>query len=84
MQEKMDRVAEDSAAVGLSIHKDESKILRYNTTCTNPITIDGEYLEYVKIFTYLSGIIDEHGESDANMKAWICKARAAYLQVNNV
>ncbi|VDP46028.1 unnamed protein product [Schistosoma mattheei] len=84
MQEKMARVAEESASVGLSIQKDESKILRYNTACTNPVTTDGEYLEYVKIVTYLGGIIDEHGESDANMKAWICKARTAYLQMNNV
>ncbi|VDP85445.1 unnamed protein product, partial [Schistosoma mattheei] len=37
-----------SAAVGLNIHKRKSKILRYNTECTNPITIKGEDLEDVK------------------------------------
>ncbi|VDP44356.1 unnamed protein product [Schistosoma curassoni] len=38
-------VAAASAAVGLHIHKGKSRILRYNTACTNPITIDGEDLE---------------------------------------
>ncbi|VDO48698.1 unnamed protein product [Schistosoma margrebowiei] len=36
------------AAVGLSIHKRKSEILLYNTSCTNPVTIDGEDLEDVK------------------------------------
>ncbi|VDP30378.1 unnamed protein product [Schistosoma margrebowiei] len=44
MQEKTTSVAAASAAVGLNIHKGKSKVLRYNTACTNPITIDGEDL----------------------------------------
>ncbi|VDO59135.1 unnamed protein product [Schistosoma margrebowiei] len=72
------------AAVGLNIQKWKSKILRYNTTCTNPITIDGEDFEDVKTFTYLGSIIDEHGGSDADVKARIGEARAAYLQLKNI
>ncbi|VDP00101.1 unnamed protein product [Schistosoma mattheei] len=48
MQEKTTSVAAASAAVGLNIHKEKSRILRYNTTCNNPITIDGEDLERCK------------------------------------
>ncbi|VDP83891.1 unnamed protein product [Schistosoma mattheei] len=48
MQEKTTSVAAASAAVGLNIYKGKVKILRYNTPCINPITIDGEYLEGVK------------------------------------
>ncbi|VDO98916.1 unnamed protein product [Schistosoma margrebowiei] len=48
MQEKTNSVAAASAAIGLNIHKGKSKVLRYNTACTNPITIDGENLEDVK------------------------------------
>ncbi|VDO55092.1 unnamed protein product [Schistosoma margrebowiei] len=84
MQEKTNSVAAASAAVGLNIHKGQSKILRYNTACTNPITIDREDLEGVKIFTYLGSIYDEHGGSDANVKARIGKARAACLQLRNI
>ncbi|VDO70344.1 unnamed protein product [Schistosoma margrebowiei] len=60
MQEKTIIVAAASTAVSLNIHKRKSKILRYNTPCTNPITIDGEDLGDVKTFTYLGSIIDEH------------------------
>ncbi|VDP37526.1 unnamed protein product [Schistosoma curassoni] len=77
-------VAAASAAVGLNIHKGKSKILRYNTACTITITIDGEDLEDVNTFTYLGSIIDEQGGSDADVKARIGKARAAYLQLKNV
>ncbi|VDP11332.1 unnamed protein product, partial [Schistosoma margrebowiei] len=69
MQEKTNNVAAASAAIGLNIHKEKSKVLRYSTACTNPITIDGEDLGDVKTFTYLGSIIDEHGGSDADVKA---------------
>ncbi|VDP40188.1 unnamed protein product [Schistosoma curassoni] len=83
-KEKTTSVAAASAEVGLNIHKEKSKILRYNTACTNPITIDGEDLEDVENFIYLVRIIDEHGGSDADVKARIGKARAAYLQLRNI
>ncbi|VDP32404.1 unnamed protein product [Schistosoma margrebowiei] len=84
MQEKTTSVAAASAAVGLNIHKGKSKILRYNTACTNAVTIDGEDLEDVNTFTYLGSIMYEHGGSDADVNAWIGKARAAYLQLKNI
>ncbi|CAH8624721.1 unnamed protein product [Schistosoma curassoni] len=84
MYKKSTSVAAASAAVGLNIHKGKSRILRYITACTNPITIDGEDLEDVKTFTYLGSIIDEQGGSDADVKALISKARAAYLQLRNI
>ncbi|VDO57331.1 unnamed protein product [Schistosoma margrebowiei] len=54
------------------------------TTCTNPITINGEDLEDVKTFTYLGSIIDEHGGSDADEKVRIVKSRAVYLQLKDI
>ncbi|VDO54423.1 unnamed protein product [Schistosoma margrebowiei] len=67
VQEKSTSLASTSAVVGLKIYKGKSKILRYNTACTNPITIDGEDLEDVKTFTYLGSIINEHCRSDADV-----------------
>ncbi|VDP23221.1 unnamed protein product [Schistosoma margrebowiei] len=84
MQERTTNLAAASAEVGLNIHKGKSKILLYNTACTNPITIDGEHLGDVKIFTYLGSIINEHGGSDADVKAWLSKARAAYLRLKKI
>ncbi|VDP49706.1 unnamed protein product [Schistosoma margrebowiei] len=77
MQEKTTSVSATSAAISLNKQKRKSNILRYNTACTNPITIDGEDLEDVKTFTYLGSIIDEQGGSDADVKARIGKAIAA-------
>ncbi|VDP38113.1 unnamed protein product [Schistosoma margrebowiei] len=84
MQEKTNSVTAASAAVGFNIHKGKSKILRYNTEGTNRITLDGEDLEDVKTFTYLGSIIDENSQSDADVKVRIGRARAAYLQKENI
>ncbi|VDO96103.1 unnamed protein product [Schistosoma curassoni] len=84
MQEKTTIVAAASAAISFNINKGKTKVLRYNTACTNPITRDGEDLENVKTFTYVGSIIDKHGGSDADVEAWIRKARAACLQVENI
>ncbi|VDP41191.1 unnamed protein product [Schistosoma curassoni] len=84
IQDKATSVAAASAAVGLNTHKGKSKILRYNTTCTNQIKIDGEDWEDVKTFTYLGSIFDEYGGSDEDVNARISKARAAYLQLKNI
>ncbi|VDP59813.1 unnamed protein product [Schistosoma curassoni] len=82
-QEKTTSVASASAAVVLNIHKGKSKILRYNIACTNLVKIDGD-LEDVKTFTYLGSINDGHGGSDSDVKTWIGKAKAAYLQMKNI
>ncbi|VDO48953.1 unnamed protein product [Schistosoma margrebowiei] len=84
MQEKLTGVAAASEAVGLNIHKGKSRILRYNTTCNNGITLDGDALKDVKSFTYLGSIIDEHFGSDADMKVRIGKAGAAFLQLKDI
>ncbi|VDP59254.1 unnamed protein product [Schistosoma mattheei] len=84
MQEKTISVGAASTVVGLNIHKRKSKILRYNTTCNNGITIYGEDLEDVNPFTYLGRIIDEHGLSDTDMMARINNTGAAYLQLKNI
>ncbi|VDO50160.1 unnamed protein product [Schistosoma margrebowiei] len=78
MQEKTTSVAAASATIGPNIYKGKSRILRFNTACTNPITTDGKDLEDVKTFIYLGSIIDEHGGSHADVKAQIRKARVVY------
>ncbi|VDP03724.1 unnamed protein product [Schistosoma margrebowiei] len=68
MQMKTASVAAVSASVSLKIHKEKTKVLKYNTENTNPIALDGETLEDVEPFTYLKSIIDEQGGSDADVK----------------
>ena len=40
-------------------------------------------LEEVETFKYLGSIVDKQGGSDADVKARIGKARAAFLQLKN-
>ncbi|VDP42960.1 unnamed protein product [Schistosoma margrebowiei] len=77
-------VAEVSASVGLTIHNGKTKILKFNTENSNPITLDGDTQEDVESFTYLGSIIDEQGDSDADVKATIGKARTVFLQLKNI
>ncbi|VDP43669.1 unnamed protein product [Schistosoma margrebowiei] len=74
MQIKTASVVAVSASVGLSIHKKKTKVLKFKTKNSNPITLDGETLGDVESFTYLGSIIDEQGGSDADVKARIGKA----------
>ncbi|VDP24699.1 unnamed protein product [Schistosoma margrebowiei] len=84
MQTKTASEAAVSASVGLSIHKEKTRVLKFKAENSNPITLDGETLEDVESFTYLGNIIDEQGGSDADVKARIGKARAAFLQLKNI
>lgn len=84
MQEKTNHVASTSAQVGLNIHKDKTKILKINAANNNPITLDSKVLEEVEAFTYLGSVIDKQGGTDADVKARIGKARAAFIQLRNI
>ncbi|VDP49458.1 unnamed protein product, partial [Schistosoma margrebowiei] len=83
-QIKTASVAAISASVGLNIHKGKTKVFKYNTENSHPVTLGGETLEDVESFTYLGSIINEQGGSDADVKARISKARAAFLQLKNI
>ncbi|VDO53967.1 unnamed protein product [Schistosoma margrebowiei] len=82
MQFKTTSIAEANTSVGLNIHKGKTKVLKYNSENSNPITLGCETLEDVEFFTYLGNIIDEQGGSDADVKVRIGKARTAFLQLN--
>ncbi|VDO77688.1 unnamed protein product [Schistosoma margrebowiei] len=84
MQIKTASVAAVSASVGLNIHKEKTKVLKFKAENSNPITLDGETVEDVESFTYLRSIIDEQGGSDAYVKARIGTARATFLQLKNI
>ncbi|VDO60137.1 unnamed protein product [Schistosoma margrebowiei] len=79
MHTKTASVAVVSASVGLSIHNGKTKVLKYNTEKSNPITL--ETVEDVESFTYLGSIIDEQESSAADEKARIGKATTAFLQL---
>ena len=84
MQDKTTNLARISAQVGLKINKKKTKILRLNTTCERPIMLEGEGLEEVESFRYLGSIVDTRGGTEADVKARISKARAAFHILRNV
>ncbi|KAL3877822.1 hypothetical protein ACJMK2_035466 [Sinanodonta woodiana] len=84
MQDKTNILAATSAQVGLNIHKDKTKILKINYTINNPVTLNGIPLEEVESFTYLGSIFNQQGGTDADVKARIGKARAAFIQLKNI
>ncbi|XP_043943589.1 uncharacterized protein LOC122815288, partial [Protopterus annectens] len=53
MQNKTNLVAVTALEVGLNINNLKTKILKLNSTNTNPITLQGKPLEEVQSFTYL-------------------------------
>ncbi|VDO73165.1 unnamed protein product [Schistosoma margrebowiei] len=65
-------------------YRGKTKVLKYNTENSNPITIDGKTLEDVESFTYLGSIIDEQGGSDAHVKTRIGKTRTTFPQLKNI
>jgi hypothetical protein len=84
MQEKTNILTVTSKQVGLNIHKDKTKILKLNSTSNEPVTLNGGPLEEVQSFTYLGSIIDQQGGTEADVKARIGKARAAFIQLKNI
>ena len=85
MQEKTSRVVDNSARLGLRVHRGKSKVLKNNTAVsTTPIILEGDGLEDVTGFTYLGSIVDKQGRMDANVKVRTGRARAAFLQVKNI
>ncbi|VDP19102.1 unnamed protein product [Schistosoma margrebowiei] len=78
---KTGMLAAASELVSLNINKGKSKILKFDTENTNPMTTDEKTLE---IFMYLGSIIEERVGSDEDMKARIGKKRDTFLQLMNL
>lgn len=84
MQDKTTELAATSLQVGLKIHEGKTKILKINAASEDPVILNGNELEEVETFTYLGSIINMQGGTDADVRARIGKARAAYLQLKNI
>ena len=84
MQNKTTRLMGISAKVGLSIHKQKTKIMKVNTASTEPVLLEGSPLDEVESFTYLGSIINVQGGTDEDVKTRIGKARTAFLQLQTI
>ena len=73
-----------AAQSGLHINRGKTKVLKINTTITEPVRLDDDLLEELNSFTYLGSVVDTQGGTDADVRARIGKARAVFLQLKNV
>ena len=55
-----------------------------NSTSTVSVTFGVEAIEEVDHFTYLGSVVDTQGDTEADIKARISKARVAVLQLKNI
>ena len=84
MREKTSAVADASARLDLKIQQGKSKVLKVNPATGTPIMLEGEALDEVESFTYLGSTVDNTGGTEADVRAHIGKARAAFQQLKNV
>ena len=70
--------------VSTSTGRGKIKVLKINTTITEPVRLDDDLLEEVNSLTYLGSVVDTQGGTDADVRARIGKARAVSLQLKNV
>ena len=84
MQAKMSDLYHTSLQIGLTINKQKTKILRINAGTDEPVTTEGAELGEVDSFTYLGSVMDKSGETDAEVKTRIGKARSAYNMLKKV
>ena len=84
MQTKTDKLCENSAMVGLQVNIAKTKVMKSNTTSTEPIQIGNTQLEEVGKFVYLGSTVTQTGGTDEDVKARIYKARHTFANLHKV
>jgi hypothetical protein len=75
MQNKTNTLAQCSSSIGLHIHREKSKIIRFSAANITPVLLDGQELEEVDYyFTYLGSTVDKKGGTGADVISKIGKA----------
>lgn len=88
LQNLMDRVVNDSQALGMEVNtqKTECMVIKKNTA-TNvrcKIYINGAELKCVKSFRYLGSIVTEDGRCQSEIKSRIAQAKCTFSELGNV
>ena len=67
---------------GLKINAEKTKLLRLNTSNTEKVQVDGQDIEEVESFVYLSANVSNEGGTEDDIKARLGKARLAYNKLD--
>ena len=78
MQSKTNGLANEGGKTGLGVHTGKPEGMRVNTTQRQAITLYGQALKQVEIFTYLGSMMTNSGGTDEDIRARIGKASGAF------
>ena len=78
MQQKTERLQVNSGLLGLRIDTGKTKVMKVNPRSCDPILVNGEAIEEVQDFTYLTVISAGDGGADRDVELRIGKARQAF------
>ena len=85
MQNKTDDLNTISKSCGLNMHKIKTKVMKNKAAAgSDRILLEGIPLEEVDSFCYLGSMTDGKGGTEADIKARIAKARAAFNQLGKI
>ena len=83
LQQKTERLNTFSKQVGLNINRKKSQVMAINTPSTK-ISLDGEDLEDVKIFTYLGSVINQESGPERDIQSRLGKASGAFSTLHSI
>ena len=84
IQRKTEKLVRNSAKVGLHVNKDKTKTMRSNCQTADPVKLGEQDIEDVTEFTYLGPKVTKDGNTEAEIKAMINKARGAFAALKNI
>ena len=82
IQSKTEKLVRNAAKVGL--HVDKTKTMRNNCQTADPIRLGKQDIEDVTEFTYLGAKVTTDGNTEAEIKTRINKARGAFAALKNI
>ena len=83
LREKIGRLTEEAATVGLKLNARKCKTLRIEYTSNREsIVANGEEVEDVEEFAYLGAIVDKEGGGNKDVRNRLQKARGAFQRLS--
>ena len=84
IQSKTEKLVRNAAKGGLHVNKDKTKTMRNNCQTADPVKLGEQDIEGVTEFTYLGAKVTKDGNTEAEIKIRINKARGAYAALKNI
>ena len=84
IQMKTNKLQENASKIGLKVNTAKTKIMRMNTTNTNPVRLNDKDLEDVDSFTYLGGVVTSKGGCDNDIDNRLKKAKGQFSRLRKI